>query len=667
MALSGVLACPQTRPGSGVGARTSSLIARFCTERQAALTIAVGGASLVAKTPAKARPAAEPIDLRSGKLFLEALDRVHKRADHGFAWLMAIQWVVGVAVFMARSAHASADVVLVTRVHVCQALLVGAALGAPMIFLAVYCSGRGITRHAAAIMQMLWSAVVIHVAGGRVATDFYLFGSLVFLAFYRDWTVLLTATLVVVGDHLFFGLSSGTAIVGGASHAWWHLLERPVWVALANVVLVVAVLQNLEEMRRLAGRQAEMEHFTERTQELIASWEQYRALVETTRAVPWHWEVNGQCFTYVGPQCTRLLGCAADEWMKPGFLSARLHPEDHAQVLERWTGGTDFEFRMKRNDGQWVWVRNVAGDPVDDSDSLHGLLLDVTERHQMEFELQQAQKLESVGRLASGVAHEINTPIQFVNDSLEFLRDGLKDLLPLLGKYRKLRETAGGRIAPEAVAEIEQAEIDADLDFLLENLPKAIERSADGLSRVANIVRAMKDFAHPDAKEKSYSDINRGVATTLTIASNEYKYVANVQTELSELPPVLCHLSELNQVFLNLIVNAAHAIGDVVKGTDRKGLIKVTTRQDGQEVVVSISDTGSGIPNEIRQKIFDPFFTTKEVGRGTGQGLAIARNVVVEKHGGTITVESEVGRGSTFVLRLPIAAQEVKSRASAAA
>jgi PAS domain S-box-containing protein len=626
----------------------------------------MGDIGLLAAPPP--RTSAAGFDLRSGKLFLDALERVHRRADRSFAWLMGIQWVIGVAVFVGRLARAGADTAPVASVQVGQAILVGAVLGGPVVLLAINRPGQWTTRHAAAIAQMLWSAVVIHLAGGGISTDFYVFGSLVFLAFYRDWRVLLTATLVVIGDHLFFGLSTGSAVVSSASPEWWRLIERPFWVSLASVVLGAAMLQNVDEMRGAAGRQAEMEHFTERTQELIASWEQYRALVETTRAVPWHWDVDGQCFTYVGPQCTGLLGCAPDEWLAPGFLAARLHPDDRDQVLNRWTCGTDFEFRMKRSDGQWAWVRNVASDSRDDGESLHGLLLDVTERHRMEFELQQAQKLESVGRLASGVAHEINTPIQFVNDSLEFLRDGLRDLLPLLGKYRKLRESAGeGGISPEAIMDIQQAENDADLDFLLENLPRAIERSADGLSRVANIVRAMKDFAHPDAREKSYSDINRAVTTTLVIASNEYKYVANVQTELSELPPVLCHVSELNQVFLNLIVNAAHAIGDVVKGTDRKGLIKVTTQQDGEDVVISISDTGSGIPNEIREKIFDPFFTTKEVGKGTGQGLAIARNVVVEKHGGTIAVESEVGHGSTFVLRLPIAAQELKGRTSAAA
>jgi two-component system, NtrC family, sensor kinase len=188
----------------------------------------------------------------------------------------------------------------------------------------------------------------------------------------------------------------------------------------------------------------------------------------------------------------------------------------------------------------------------------------------------------------------------------------------------------------------------------MDEIPKALSQTLDGVSRVATIVRAMKEFAHPESKEMAAADINKALQSTLTVARNELKYVADVELELGEMPPVVCNVGDLNQVFLNLLVNAAHAIADVVKGTDEKGKIRVRTASEGETALISISDTGSGIPEAIRTKVFDPFFTTKEVGRGTGQGLAIARSVVVERHRGTLTFESEVGKGTTFYIRLPV-------------
>jgi signal transduction histidine kinase/CheY-like chemotaxis protein len=199
---------------------------------------------------------------------------------------------------------------------------------------------------------------------------------------------------------------------------------------------------------------------------------------------------------------------------------------------------------------------------------------------------------------------------------------------------------------------------ESDCAYLLEEIPKALTQTLDGVNRVATIVRAMKDFAHPETKEKAAADLNKAIQSTLIVVRNELKYVADVETDFGNLPLVLCNISDLTQVFLNLLVNAAHAIGDVVKGTGEKGKIRVRTVAEGKTVLVSIADTGCGIPEGIRSKIFDPFFTTKEVGRGTGQGLAIARSVVVERHKGTLTFESEVGKGTSFYIRLPVESGE---------
>ena len=272
-----------------------------------------------------------------------------------------------------------------------------------------------------------------------------------------------------------------------------------------------------------------------------------------------------------------------------------------------------------------------------------------------EVELRHAQKLESVGRLASGIAHEINTPIQFIGDNTRFLQGAFTELTALLARYRALVSAAApGTVSLGLLKEVRQAEVAADVDFLVQETPKGLEQTMEGVERVATIVRAMKDFAHVDRKEKSATDVNRALLSTLTVARNELKYVSNVETEFGDLPLLVCNVSDLNQVFLNLFVNAAHAIGDVVKGTGQKGLIRVRTSVEQGAVVISITDTGCGIPEDIRDKVFDPFFTTKEIGRGTGQGLAIARAVVVEKHGGTLTFDSEVGKGTTFYIRLPL-------------
>jgi signal transduction histidine kinase len=194
-------------------------------------------------------------------------------------------------------------------------------------------------------------------------------------------------------------------------------------------------------------------------------------------------------------------------------------------------------------------------------------------------------------------------------------------------------------------------------------VPKAFERTLQGVERVAAIVRAMKEFAHPDANEHSPADLNHAIETTLIVAHNEYKYTATVETKLGPLPEVMCNVGELNQVFLNLIVNAAHAIQESGKDA-ATGRMTIATVRNRDSVVISIADNGCGIPEENLEKVFDPFFTTKEVGRGTGQGLAIARSIVSEKHGGSIDVHSTVGVGTHFIVRLPIVGRAVKSHSA---
>jgi signal transduction histidine kinase len=284
-------------------------------------------------------------------------------------------------------------------------------------------------------------------------------------------------------------------------------------------------------------------------------------------------------------------------------------------------------------------------------------------RERMESELRLAQKLQSVGQLAAGVAHEINTPMQYIGDSVAFLRDTIEGLLGVVDSYHASIDPATSRIDTAAMARTDEG---YDLAFLRSHAPDACTRAIDGVGRVSAIVAALKAFSHPDHREQQPTALNAALENTLVVARNEYRHVADVVTEFGDLPSVVCHIGELNQVFLNLIINAAHAIDDVVKHTGERGTISIRTTVEDDTAVIAIADTGSGIPDAIRDRVFDPFFTTKEVGRGTGQGLALARTAIVDRHGGSISFETRPGEGTTFFVRLPIHGRAEPSQAAAA-
>jgi PAS domain S-box-containing protein len=342
-------------------------------------------------------------------------------------------------------------------------------------------------------------------------------------------------------------------------------------------------------------------------------------------------------------------------------------PEDRVRLVEalkRQGSVRDLEITFLTKSGEQrtgmdsAEVIEIAGQKC-----VLAVFKDVTEKKNLEQQLRHAQKLEAIGGLAAGMAHEINTPIQFVGDNARFLQDSFHGIADLIDRYEELCEEADqGAVRPELLERARTAREKADWAYLRTEVPKALEQMLDGVGRVATIVRAMKEFSHVDQSvEKTAADLNKALESTLVVARNELKFVAEVETHYGELPLVMCHLGDLNQVFLNLLVNAAHAIGDAVKGTGEKGRIGVRTKQEEEWVEIAISDTGTGVPERIRERIFDPFFTTKEVGKGSGQGLALARAIVMEKHGGTLTFETEMGKGTTFYVRLPVnSAREAK-------
>jgi two-component system, NtrC family, sensor kinase len=282
-----------------------------------------------------------------------------------------------------------------------------------------------------------------------------------------------------------------------------------------------------------------------------------------------------------------------------------------------------------------------------------------------ESQLAQAQKLESIGQLAAGVAHEINTPIQYVGDNFRFVSDSFREIDRVLAQYARLLDSAKGTEAlSNLVMEVEQTIADTDLAYLLEEIPQAIQQCNEGIERVAHIVKAMKEFSHPGSHRMKPVNLNYAIESTLTVCRNEWKYVAEMVTDLDPaLPPVRCLAGELKQVILNLVINAAHAIAEAKKA-DGLGRISVSTRQNGEIVEIRIEDNGVGIPAAIQSRIFDPFFTTKEVGKGTGQGLAIARNVVVKKHGGMLSFETQEGIGTTFLVQIPTNGKQTREYAA---
>ena len=281
-------------------------------------------------------------------------------------------------------------------------------------------------------------------------------------------------------------------------------------------------------------------------------------------------------------------------------------------------------------------------------------------------QLLQGQKLEAIGGLAAGIAHEINTPIQYVADNTRFLQDAFGDLLTLQERFDELIDQNAAQLSDATRAQYRSARDEADLEYLAEEVPTAIEQAIDGVQRVAEIVRALKDFSHPGGDTKTPLDLNQLVANTIAVCKNEWKYVAELDTDYAdELPLVPALSGPMGQALLILIVNAAQAIGDNLDDEAGLGRITVSTSTDHETATIAVADTGGGIPDEIKEKIFEHFFTTKDVGKGSGQGLAIARSIVVEQHGGDIDFVSTLGEGTTFRIRIPLESAEIGADAAA--
>ncbi len=383
---------------------------------------------------------------------------------------------------------------------------------------------------------------------------------------------------------------------------------------------------------------------------------------------------DGHCLRDVNRTFAEKVGLTAQALEGLAF-SNLLHPDFSASALTDslrrvFSGGStsDLPVELLKPDGVRMECL-FSGSPLLDATGgvcgAYAMLVDVTdrndaqrERDQLQEQLQLTQKLESIGELAAGIAHEINTPAQYVSDNLSFLLESFVDLRAVLDSLPEVTTKVATLADGAPIAEALKAALDdADLEYLMEEIPTSLEQGKDGIAKIREIVLALKDFSHPGSGDAELADLNRIIDSTVTVARNEWKYVANIDFDLAEnLPLVECFPSAIAQVILNIVVNAAHAISDArADGDDSLGNIRIASVQTSDnEVEFSISDDGPGIPEDIQRKVFDPFFTTKEVGRGTGQGLAISRTVITDQHQGAIALDSNPERGTTFRISLPI-------------
>ncbi|MDF1529273.1 MAG: PAS domain-containing protein, partial [Sedimenticola sp.] len=360
-----------------------------------------------------------------------------------------------------------------------------------------------------------------------------------------------------------------------------------------------------------------------------------------------------------------IVGQRLDDWIEPGTSRdefARLVANLTTPGRERSTGKTMELTALRKGREPFPIELSISALQLKGQWHVIGIMRDISERKRveqekqlMEVQLRQAQKLESIGQLAAGISHEINTPTQFVGDNTQFFKEAVGNLESLIETYQALIQgvESGAELALMIQA-VKDKEEEIDLEFLREELPRAVDQSIEGVERIAKIVRAMKEFSHPGVVDMVETDINRALKTTLEVSRNEWKYVAEITLDLADdLPKVLCVPDQINQVFLNLIVNAAHAISDTLQeGGARMGMITVSTQKRDDSVEIRISDTGTGVPDDIKGRIFDPFFTTKGA-LGTGLGLSIVHQII-ENHEGSVAVHSALDIGTTFTLELPL-------------
>jgi len=619
---------------------------------------------------------------RAEELFNRELFSIQRHTDRMFGWLLLFQYVGAIVWTFLRSPATWEGNRNAVHPHVITAIVLGGLATLPTIFLITQHEGKPITRHVVAIAQMVMAGLLIHVSGGRIETHFQVFVSLAFLASYRDWRILIPATLVVLADHIVRGIYFPASIYGVDGNAQWRFLEHAGWVVFENVILVMALVRTLAEMRTSANRRAQLEEtqakveglVVDRTEALRKSELRKSSIISNALDGIISMDSAGVVVEF-NPAAEAMFGFRKVDIVGKDLADHLIPPEFRAQHREGYRRFVDTGVNRVMNSRIEIFGLRSSGEqfpmeltiiPVSMSDAVlfTAFVRDITERKHLETELAHAQKMESIGRLASGVAHEISTPNQYIGDNIRFIGDSFVALTSAVDQLRDIQRAAvEGPVDPELLVRIEREITELDLEYLLEEVPRAAAHALEGVERVASIVSAMKEFSHPGLHTWTTANINRVLESTVTVARNQWKAVANVEYDLDEdLPLIYCHPGELGQVFLNLVVNASHAIGATTDGRD--GRIRISTKLVDGVLEIVIEDNGCGIPAQAQTKIFDPFFTTKDVGVGTGQGLTISRTVVVEHHKGEIKFDTEEGRGTKFTVLLPLLEQETLEEAA---
>jgi len=410
----------------------------------------------------------------------------------------------------------------------------------------------------------------------------------------------------------------------------------------------------------------------------------FRYIANNGRGLIWMAGVDKLC-NYFNQPWLDFTGRSLEQEMGNGWTEG-IHPEDYSQCLAKYVDAFDkrekfsIVYRLRRHDGEYRWLLDDGTPRYDDAGNFVGYIghcLDITESKRAEEDamaqvrevaqinfrlnaankqlentqnqLLQSEKMASIGQLAAGVAHEINNPVGYVYSNLGTLEKYLADIFAMVDKYEEVEAMMDCH--GDVIEQIRQFKAQIDLPFLKEDIKSLLNESREGLTRVKKIILDLKDFSHSGAEEEwKWANLQQGLESTLNIVWNELKYKCEVNKEFTELPQIYCLPSQLNQVFMNLLVNAAQAI-------EEHGTVTLRTGRGGGRVWVEVADTGKGIPAENLTRIFDPFFTTKPVGKGTGLGLSLSYNIVA-KHHGSIEVNSEVGKGTAFRIWLPIEQSE---------
>ncbi|MEI6608706.1 MAG: PAS domain S-box protein [Deltaproteobacteria bacterium] len=487
-----------------------------------------------------------------------------------------------------------------------------------------------------------------------------LVGLLILLVYTYSVTIWTQAVFVdfIMGDFL----TAVALLIGAATktlftdHARRRLFETTELLSESYNMVEHQVLERTTELTSEITERKQIE------ESLRESENRYKNLVENSFSCVYVIQ-NGR-FVFSNNNAAAFTGYNREEIIgKPS--DSFVHPEDRGKTREKakkMLRGEDlspYEFKIVSKTGQIRWImETISLISFNGHPAILGNCIDITERRQREILDLHSQKMEAVGQLAAGIAHEINTPVQFIGDNITFIQSAFDDLLSLSAICNAVKndDLLSPTVAKDILSRIREREKKIDLDFLSKEIPQAIEQSMAGLQRVSRIVQVMREISHPGGDKKIDLDINKAIESTIILTKNEWKYSAELITKLApDLPIVQGYPSDFSQVIMNLIVNATQALQEKVGKDGAVGeYIEISTRQDGNEVEICIRDTGLGIPQEIQSRVFDPFFTTKDVGKGTGQGLAIAQNIIVQKHGGRIFFETKSGEGTSFYIRLPL-------------